>query len=101
MVVLDNRDTNNLQTAVRDFFKPAERCDLLDGVYLQNVQLPIRTDTVIEHKLGRQPIGWIVCDKNYSYWVRRIAWDDKTITLYSSNTLMVGGSTMTVSLWVF
>lgn len=64
-----------------------------DGVRV--VQTFVGGDTIaIPHKLGRQPVGWLVIDAD-AYWaLARAGWDATTITI---NSFSPG----TITFWVF
>jgi hypothetical protein len=66
---------------------------LLQGNYIQSISLNAGNNA-IEHKLQRQPIGWIICDKTLSADLNRLSWDKNYITLLAS-------SPTTINLWVF
>jgi len=69
----------NLQTVIRELSR-----DLLKYV---TFSATIDGDTVIDHLLGRQPMGWIVIDKTSSVDISRTAWDKNTITLTSTSSV--------------
>lgn len=90
-----NQDVELLQQNMKKFVKPLEDCPLLDGILLENVDLANAVNTVINHKLGRQPRGWIVVDHaGTGTLIYRIAWNSSTLTLLAA-------AACTVSLWVF
>lgn len=80
--------------AVQDALRTPLQCPLLDGV---QVAVSIGTsDTVVEHRLGRQPLGWFVVDSETSgaWSLRRSAWDERTLTLIAT-------AAFTGAIWVF
>ena len=84
-----------LQQNIKKFVKVLEDNPILDGFFLEDIDLANAANTVINHKLGRRPRGWIVTDHTgVGTLIYRIAWDDKTITLLAA-------AGCTVSLWVF
>lgn len=67
---------------------------LLDGVYLEGVSLNSGVTTV-NHKLGRKPQGYILCDQDAAASIYRSQpFNDLTLTLTSS-------AAVTVAIWVF
>ena len=50
---------SNVNTAVRQI----ANSPIIDGVLIKNIDVGT-TDTVINHKLGREPLGWIIVRKN-------------------------------------
>ena len=94
----DNQDVELLQQNVKKFAKVLEGNPLLDGVFLEDIDLLAGPAiTTINHKLGRKPRGWILTDVTSAVaapLIYRISWDDKTIELMASLVC-------NVSLWVF
>jgi hypothetical protein len=68
--------------------KPIVDGNLLTGIILQS------GNNTINHKLGRQIQGWIICDINAAATIYRSAWSTEIIVLNSS-------AKVTVNLWVF
>jgi hypothetical protein len=58
-----------------------------DAIVL-SVALTTLTNNVVNHKLGRQPVGWKLVDDTGGGIVR-VAWTPTTITLYSPATCTV------------
>jgi hypothetical protein len=52
------------------------------------------TAKAFNHKLNREPVGWIIFDKTTNANVWRTDWDERTITLDSS-------ATSSLKVWVF
>jgi len=77
-------DVNKLQDNVSAAITPILTNPLNYGIILPNVEVPGAAPVTIEHKLGRQPLGWIVIDKTKQADVWKISWSDKFITLDSS-----------------
>lgn len=50
------------------------------------LEATVNGDTVIDHKLGRQPRGWILIDTQDANVIKRVSWDDKHITLNASSS---------------
>lgn len=94
-------DVPQLNRRLEDFSKQVSDCPLLSGRLIENIAVPAAgSSAVINHGLGRTPRGWIVTDAqdavNPTLYLERVAWDERTITLYSD---MAGPRT--VSIWVF
>lgn len=71
-------------------------CPLLRGVH-SDATLASGVPSVVSHKLGRQPKGWIVVDASGDVQdVQRTAWDAKTLTL-----LHAGAASLRVKVWVY
>ncbi len=93
----EDQDSELFQQNIKNFVKTLEDNPLLDGVLHEAIEFAIGALTVvINHKLGRQPRGWVITDFTAlaGTGVIRAAWDDKTITLTSS-------AACDLDLWVF
>lgn len=67
----------------------------LDKVTLPGNVFTGAVPLVINHKLGRQPIGWRIVDVTVGYNIfQRIAWDARTITL-----LCPSAATANIEVW--
>ena len=84
--------------AVRKLVDDAQTEPRTKGRMIEDVTLaPAGASTVIEHKLGRQPVGWELVDPSGDPpQVHRSAWDTKTITLIHGGALAV-----TCKVWVY
>lgn len=67
----------------------------LDGEMLEFAIAAAGTSAV-SHKLQRQPVGWLVVDRDANAELVRTAWDDTSITLAEQNTVAAN-----VKVWVF
>lgn len=67
---------------------------IVAGRLIKDVQLTT-TGVVINHRLGRQPEGWFVVDVDETRTVKRLDWNDRTLTLAAS----ADGATFRI--WVF
>lgn len=83
---------NRFQQNVKNTLDPITKTPIIDGILITGIVLTT-TATNVPHKLGRQPLMWIIADQNTTTTVKRTAWDATTITLIS-------GATCTVNLWV-
>lgn len=81
-----DRQVNATQAAVREV---AKAVNALGGTPVDSDAYAFATGEtkVIQHKLGRQPVGWTLIDVTGGYpSFVRTAWNDKTITIVSQNT---------------
>lgn len=70
---------------------------ILDGLIIKDVSL-LTTTTSVDHKLGRELIGWIVISNSSDSRV----WDEQASNQQKTKTLLLkASSATTVSLWVF
>jgi hypothetical protein len=53
------------------------------------VDVSINGNTVIDHNFGSVPEGWYVIDTTSYEPVKRVAWDENTITLTAANPVSV------------
>lgn len=88
-----DREVDSLQQNVGLILNQITKKPLVDGELLANVILPSGSFR-LNHKLGRQPLGWIICDIDDNVTVYREEWDSNTITFNASGPV-------TLSLWVF
>jgi hypothetical protein len=82
-----NRIQSNIENAFQLINGPFIGGNLLTAVAVGT------SATVVNHKLGRQPQLWVICDQDTNTTVARTSWDKNTITL-------VAGSACTISIWV-
>jgi hypothetical protein len=82
------RQGNALSERVANYLRRLTSNRRLDSVVLDGVALVTLTNNVVNHKLGRQPVGWALLDDTGGGIVR-IAWSATTITLYSPSTCTV------------
>ena len=58
-----SREFNTLQDNIEQSINPVLDSRIVDGVYLKEIDLTHSVDNLIEHKLGREPLGWVVVRK--------------------------------------
>jgi hypothetical protein len=71
---------NGSQNHLEQVLTPITNSRIVDGVYLREVDLTASVDNLVKHKLGREPLGWVV--------VRKFA----NVTIWESLTATIGGS---------
>ena len=89
----EDKDTQTIQINLKQYFQQFTDLTFLKGRAVNDIEVTTST-VVVDHKLGRQPIGWFIVDKSASGDVWRTAWNDKTITLDSS-------ATTTINIWIY
>lgn len=87
------KELDQLQTRWKQVLDPISDNTLLKGRQVRDVALQTGVN-VIDHRLGRQPQGWLIIDLNANATVYRSGWSDLTITLTASGPC-------TVSLYIF
>lgn len=90
---LNDPNLDRMQSFIKSYLQQFDDLSFLNGVFVNNVTVTT-SSTSIDHKLGRQPIGWIITDKNALADVYRVSWNDRVIILDSS-------ATVTLNMWVF
>jgi hypothetical protein len=92
-ISMENKDANKIQLNLKQFFQQFNDLIFLQGRLLSDLDISTAT-TEVEHKLGRQPVGWFLVDKDATGNIWRVSWDDKYITFDVS-------ANMNVSIWIF
>lgn len=91
-------DLKSVQDAVAFVFQDITPKEILDGRVIKNVSLNSSTATVVEHGLGRAPIGYIGIKANAPANI----YDTQDSNPSPSATLQLkADAAVTVSLWVF
>ncbi|MGB1275470.1 MAG: hypothetical protein ACPG77_06940, partial [Nannocystaceae bacterium] len=85
---------SRLQQSTEDSLRLVLGVALLDGVAVQAPSV-VAAGTVLEHGLGRVPVGWLVTDDTGGSRPFRSAWDETTITLNAASSAWSG------AIWVF
>jgi hypothetical protein len=92
-IFTSNKELQRLQDNVSNAISELLRVPLLDGLLLTQTFVAT-TDTIIEHKLQREPLGWIVIGKNATSDVWEVSKDQRFITLRTNQNV-------TVTFWIF
>lgn len=83
-----------MQTQWKAQLDPIISNPLVDGVLLRNISL-INGVTVVNHLLGRKPLGWLIVDQDTGAMIYRSSPATALTLTLTSN------SVTTVSIWVF
>lgn len=93
-----NRELQQMQQNSDETFQQVGGCPLVRGQWIRGVVANAApAETVINHRLGRQPEGWTVTDVTSAVaapLIYRTGWDSKTLTLWASLVC-------TIDVWVF
>ena len=54
---------NSVQDQIEQSVTPIAESEIVDGNLIKEIDLTTGADNLIEHKLGREPLGWIVVRK--------------------------------------
>lgn len=91
-------ELKQVQENIEQTFKSVLSNPLLDGVLLSDIGLTTGSPNMVEHKLGRQPLGYIVVKRSAAATIS----DVKSEKVVEQNFLKLNTSTnVTISLWVF
>lgn len=91
----DQKDLAKVQDNLEEFVKPIVSSEIIDGLLLKNVVLQ-SGENKVEHKLGREPIGWMIVNKSATADV----WSSAS-QLSKSILVLNSSATVTLTLWVF
>jgi hypothetical protein len=90
----NNPDIVQLQSAMNDQFAQLRQIDILNGLRLTSIALTSAAVTNVNHKLGRQALGYFVTSASAG----ALIWND---TLTESVIPLHTSADITVDLWVF
>lgn len=88
------REIDMMQRNICNAVDSLSSISILDGIAIKSISLTAYTPTILEHRLGRAPQGWLVTDKNTDANVWSTNKTDKFLYLTSSMDT-------TISLWVY
>ena len=94
----NNRDVTQTQSNVNSAVKQIANSSIIDGVVIKGIDLGTG-DTIVNHKLGRNPIGWIIVRKNEAGEI----YESTTVNNNRDKFLLLRGSTATTdtNFWIF
>jgi hypothetical protein len=87
-----DKDLDRLTLGIKRYLAQLDSIPFLDGVMMEAEVTT--TATNFAHKLGRQPVGWLVVDRTEGPTIWRTDWSADFIKLQSS-------AEVSVKLWVF
>jgi len=94
----DDNIVRQIQDAVEIPLKDISSRSILDGQVLSNIELVTGADNIIDHKLQRKLVGWIVVRQSANANI----WDIQDLNTRPQTSLVLQTSAnVTVSLWVF
>jgi len=97
-VKLSDSSTSRLQDNCQTTFESLTKVSLLDGILIKDLALTASSTNEIEHKLDRNPIGWIVVRQG----AQANIWDLQDANKSPSKSLSLACSAdVTIDLWVF
>tara|TARA_R100001082_G_C4315938_1_gene138970 strand:- start:502 stop:831 length:330 start_codon:yes stop_codon:yes gene_type:complete len=96
----DNRDVTQTQSNVNTVVKQISNSPIIDGVIIKDVSFVGSTDTIVNHKLGREPLGFIVIGQKQG----DVVYESTTTNNNRDKFLILKKdtvSTPTITFWVF
>jgi hypothetical protein len=94
LTVFDDSKLTLFQQAIQDKFFEVFGLTIVNGLYLTGVTLTAASTTNVNHTLGRQALGYLVCSRSASANIWNGTMTDLIIPLNTS-------ADCTVNLWVF
>ena len=93
-----NQSVTQTQSNVNTALKQIANSAIIDGVLIKNIDVGT-ADTIVNHKLGREPLGWIVVRKNEAGEI----YESSTVNKNRDKFLILRGSTATTdtNFWIF
>ena len=97
-----SREFNTGQDHLEQVLTPLTNSSIVDGVYIKEIDLTVSVDNLVEHKLGREPLGWIVVRKfaDANIWesltVGGVSYDRKKFINFQTDA-----TTLDVYFWIF
>jgi hypothetical protein len=89
---------SKIQENIDSAVAPIQNISILNGVLLKSISLLSSQDNLVEHKLNREPIGFIVVRKRSQSTV----WDDNDNNNMKNKFLLLKcSSDVVVDLWIF
>lgn len=83
-----------LQENIEQAINPVLTKEIINGILIKDIVLTTGSVDKVNHKLGRNPIGYIVVKRNANSVIWESAMDSRTISLNCS-------ANVTVTLWIF
>jgi len=95
---VEDEDANRIQDKIEKFSRQFPNKEIIDGLLIKDISLTVGLVNEIDHKLGRELIGYIVVGKSAA----AIISDDQANNTRKDKTLKLNTSALaTVNLWVF
>jgi len=89
---------NKLQDNIAEAISPFIKNLLLDGSILSGIELVTGQDNIINHKLGRSLVGWLIIGND----TNAVVYDNQANnSLPNSTLLLITTANCTVKLYVF
>jgi len=97
-IFTDDPLQQRLQDSIAQSFQQFEKLPQLDSVIVKDITLSSAIDNLVEHKLGREIVGWQIIRQN----ANAVVYESTTInTTPSSFVILKASATCTVSILFF
>lgn len=94
----DDPVLGRLQDAIANAYDPLTEASIVNGRHIAGIALTTGGATLVDHKLGRKPLGYIPVLKSADCRI----WDNQATNLMPERTLALQTSAnVIVSLWVY
>ena len=92
------KDLFHAQENIEQCLKPILNSPVIDGVLIKDIDVGT-SDTVVNHKLGRNPLGWIVVKRNEN----AVIYESATTNNNRDKVLILKASSATTDtyFWIF
>lgn len=81
---------NNTEQAIT----PILDKEIIDGIIVKEIELSTGVENIVNHKLGREPLGYIIVKKNANSVIWNSSINKRNIDLRCS-------ANVTVNIWIF
>lgn len=93
-VITPDANLRQVQENIFQVFNGVIDKQVIDGVLIKDVALTTGSVTLVDHKLGRKPLGYIIVKRN----ANSVIWDTNTT---ARNISLNCSANVTVNLWIF
>ena len=79
----EDRVVNQIQDNIQDVLNDLVKTQILNNIIIKDINLTSGTLNVINHKLGRNPLGYVIIKKNANSTI----WDEQQNSTTSDRTV--------------
>lgn len=97
IVSTDDKDLAKVQENVANFVEPLQNSQIWQGVLYKGISLSSASTTLVEHKLNRDPQGWIIVSKNANSNI----WENNTGVITKRFIGLDCSADVIVNIWIF
>ncbi len=85
----EDRVVNQIQDNIQDVFNDLTKTQILNNLIIKDIPLTSGVLNVVNHKLGRNPLGYFIIKKN----ANSVIWDEQSNNSVSDRTVKLRCST--------